>query len=135
MPRRRQNPAQQSEGDAPEPAPSGQDVAQLSVYLSIEKPAVTTDDLDEIVGPEQPFFVGEWTQGDEDQLRVEWDGSDEKQSLTNLPASLLPPWKVAMRLFRSTPMSIISPLQNLMYQPLPATGRTYTSPIYYLVYA
>ncbi|KAI8714984.1 hypothetical protein NCS52_01005100 [Fusarium sp. LHS14.1] len=126
MPRRRQN---QTDGDAPEPTPSAQDLEQLREYLSSEKPPVD-DDLHQIVGPEEPFFSAEWSQADEDAVRSEWDQSDEKQCLARLPASLLPPWKVAMRIFRSTPVGIISPLQNLVYQPLPATGRTQTSPIY-----
>ncbi|EEU41168.1 uncharacterized protein NECHADRAFT_83313 [Fusarium vanettenii 77-13-4] len=126
MPRRRQN---QTDGDAPEPTPSAQDLEQLREYLSSEKPPVD-DDLHQIVGPEEPFFNAGWSQADEDAVRSEWDQSDEKQCLARLPPSLLPPWKVAMRIFRSTPVGIISPLQNLVYQPLPATGRTQTSPIY-----
>ncbi|KAM6519019.1 hypothetical protein FALCPG4_012674 [Fusarium falciforme] len=145
MPRRRNHHPPRPESDAPAQEQDGEPLSrrviqlpqdqervvdQLRAYLKHERPPVTDNDLEDIAGPEQPSFDDEWSQADEDRLRNEWDQSNEKQSLAHVSRNTLPPWKVAMRLFRLTPVAIISPLENLVYQPLPARGSATASPIY-----
>lgn len=145
MPRPRNHHPPRPENDAPAQEQDGETLSRRAIqltqdqeraidllrhYLKHERPPVTDNDLEDIVGPEQPSFDDEWSQADEDRLRSEWDQSNEKQSLAHVSRNTLPPWKIAMRLFRLTPVAIISPLQNLVYQPLPARGSATASPIH-----
>lgn len=95
----------------------GADLSRMREYLTSTRPLVQGTELDDIVGPVQPVFTAKWTQQDEDKMMDEWNSSPEKESYASMRPnpSLKALWKVCMRIFRCTPLDLLSPLLQLRY--------------------
>ncbi|KAJ6446816.1 oxysterol-binding protein [Purpureocillium lavendulum] len=79
-----------------------------------------TDDVEHLVGPEQPLFDAFWTKENEAKFMEQWNDSDEKRriqtvEIRNAPLHRL--WKSCVRLMRCSPFAIISPRDHMQYEP------------------
>lgn len=99
------------------------DCDRLRPLLEVRKP-LEDDDIDEVVGPAEPIFDAHWTQQDEEAMMLEWDSSPEKTAFSALRpdnGAVRSLWKACLRIFRCTPIHLLSPLMNLRFQPLLAS--------------
>ncbi|KAI8714974.1 hypothetical protein NCS52_01004000 [Fusarium sp. LHS14.1] len=93
-------------------------VARMRATLQSSYPPIEETDFDAIVGPAEPTFTATWKNEDEELMLLEWNSSHEKKAYACIDvdnASLTTLWKVCMRMFRCTPLDLISPLLNLKY--------------------
>ncbi|KAL5598133.1 hypothetical protein FOBRF1_011926 [Fusarium oxysporum] len=87
----------------------------------------TGDDLDGYYRELVSWHVdAQWGPEDDDAIAVEWDQSPQKaNSLVFKPAqhgSLLTLFKVCLRLYKTTPITILSPYHSLRYHPVSPNG-------------
>ncbi|KAI8660112.1 hypothetical protein NCS57_00987600 [Fusarium keratoplasticum] len=90
-------------------------------FLEKRRPPVREEDVDKYVGPTAPPLNNMWTQQDEDAMMAEWNASPEKvvyASINGPNGVITTMWKVCLRVFRCSPLALISPRQGLRYQPL-----------------
>ncbi|KAK4086001.1 hypothetical protein PCL_02362 [Purpureocillium lilacinum] len=78
------------------------------------------EDVERLVGPEQPSFDAYWTKDDEENFMKEWNESEEKRridtvEIRNAPLHRL--WKSCVRLMHCSPFAIISPRDSMQYSP------------------
>lgn len=101
------------------------DLTRLRSLLKA-RDALKDDDIDEVVGPAEPIFDDQWTQQDEGTMMLEWDSSPEKAAFAAIRpdnGAIRSLWKACLRIFRCTPLYLLSPLMNLRFQPLiPSNG-------------
>ncbi|KAF7538210.1 hypothetical protein G7Z17_g12687 [Cylindrodendrum hubeiense] len=66
------------------------------------------DTLGDAIGPDIVYS---------DELERQWSESTERQALEKSHFRLMGPWKVCLRIFRCSPMAIITPLRRLVHHP------------------
>ncbi|KAL2681362.1 hypothetical protein Neosp_008973 [[Neocosmospora] mangrovei] len=104
--------------------PDSSDLARLRPLLEVRN-ALKDDDIDRVVGPAEPIFDTQWTQQDEDAMMLVWDSSPEKAVCATIRpdnGAIRSLWKACLRIFRCTPLDLLSPLMNLRFQPLVASN-------------
>ncbi|CAJ0541183.1 Ff.00g079230.m01.CDS01 [Fusarium sp. VM40] len=79
-----------------------------------------SSDLAAALGIIPDTITDTWSQEDEDFIQAVWDESPEKQEVSRINnsknAALLKLWKCHLRVLRTSPHRVISPLFNLRYQ-------------------
>ncbi|KAJ4018716.1 hypothetical protein NW752_005844 [Fusarium irregulare] len=83
-------------------------------------PIITADQLPQIIGPcETPSFGANWTKADEDHQKRVW--SEALSAISDITAqnhsSLMTTWKLCYRLYKISPIGLLSPLRGLCYLP------------------
>lgn len=93
----------------------------LKQLLIDQRPPITEDVCDAILGPIAPEFDEWWTQEDESLMMQRWGESEEKADMERMKAGSLKTrtmvlWKICLRLYRCSPFAVLSNRHGLQYQ-------------------
>lgn len=95
------------------------DWEQLQRVLDEQRPPITEDDYDIVLGPTEPEFDEWWTEEDERRMMQEWRQSPEKtdmEQMKGLQIDAMGLWAICLRLYRCSPFAILSPRRGLKYE-------------------
>ncbi|KAK7414214.1 hypothetical protein QQX98_006909 [Neonectria punicea] len=95
-------------------------VKTIQDFLNVARPKVELNEMNTILGRPEPVYNDQWSEDQEQVLVEEWNEIYGKVNFKSSVADkTLVVWKISLRLFRCSPLRVISPLYDLMYMQLP----------------
>ncbi|KAK7420580.1 hypothetical protein QQZ08_010339 [Neonectria magnoliae] len=95
-------------------------VKTIQDFLNISRPKVELNEMNTILGRPEPVYNDQWSEDQEQVLVEEWDALYGEVNFKGSSADkTLVVWKICLRLFRCSPLHMISPMYDLLYTHLP----------------